>query len=383
MTRTPINPRSTIAACTAAECPPCSSTRRLTRRRSRSPSGPPPWAFRAQPVPGEEQFTSLPGAVPGLITAVQAVDDAPRYHLDFETDDLDAETHRLIDLGAVERSRWLDCRILEVPGGHLVCVIPVHSEPEEFARAARRLALGVPMTDVIVFHHAQGLTEGVGAFADRLRAAGHQVTVPDLYDGQTFDNLDDGIGYARQIGFDTVMERGRVAAEDLPERDRLRRVLPWRTARPAAGPDPPRREGARCSSTPAYPRRSSGPIGPRASRFRSTPWRRIPLFVGDGDLDAAQALVAVDRRRGTVPLPRRPAPVRRPQPARVHRQRRRPAQPAGTAIPRAARDLTVAASGLLALRLPGPAVIVERCRSTDLPGWLTQGQMTTGAAGED
>ena len=48
----------------------------------------------AQPVPGEEQFTSLPGAVPGLVTAIQAVDDAPRYHLDFETDDLDAETHR-------------------------------------------------------------------------------------------------------------------------------------------------------------------------------------------------------------------------------------------------------------------------------------------------
>lgn len=92
---------------------------------------------QAQPVPGEEQFISLPGAVPGLVTAVQAVEDAPRYHLDFETDDLDAETLRLIDLGAVERSRWLDCRILEVPGGHLVCVIPVHSEPDEFARAAR------------------------------------------------------------------------------------------------------------------------------------------------------------------------------------------------------------------------------------------------------
>jgi hypothetical protein len=92
---------------------------------------------RAQPVPGEAQFTSLPGAVPGLVTAVQSVDDAPRYHLDFETDDLDAETQRLIDLGATERSRWLDCRILEVPGGHLVCVIPVHSAPDEFARVAR------------------------------------------------------------------------------------------------------------------------------------------------------------------------------------------------------------------------------------------------------
>ncbi len=91
----------------------------------------------ATPVPGEEQFTSLPHAVPGLVTAVQAVDDAPRYHLDFETDDLDAETDRLVALGAVEVGRWLDCRTLRVPGGHLVCVIPVHSDPEEFAAHAR------------------------------------------------------------------------------------------------------------------------------------------------------------------------------------------------------------------------------------------------------
>jgi hypothetical protein len=88
-------------------------------------------------VPGEEQFTSLPGGVAGLVTAVQSVDDEPRYHLDFETDDVDAETQRLLDLGAEEVSRWLDCRTLRVPGGHLVCVIPVHSDPEEFVRNAR------------------------------------------------------------------------------------------------------------------------------------------------------------------------------------------------------------------------------------------------------
>jgi hypothetical protein len=92
---------------------------------------------RPEPVDGEDQFTSLPEAVPGLVTAVQAVDDAPRYHLDFETDDVDAETARLVALGAVERSRWLDCRTLEVPGGQLVCVIPVHSERAEFLRHAK------------------------------------------------------------------------------------------------------------------------------------------------------------------------------------------------------------------------------------------------------
>lgn len=88
-------------------------------------------------VPGEEQFTSLPGAVPGLVTAVQGVEDAPRYHLDIETDDVAAETERLVALGAVEVQQWLECRTLRVPGGQLVCVIPLHSDPAEFAAAAR------------------------------------------------------------------------------------------------------------------------------------------------------------------------------------------------------------------------------------------------------
>ena len=72
------------------------------------------------------------------------------------------------------------------------------------------------MTDVIVFHHAQGLTDGVRQFADQLRSAGHRVTVPDLYEGKTFGTLADGIAHAGQIGFDTIIERGRAAAEGLP-----------------------------------------------------------------------------------------------------------------------------------------------------------------------
>lgn len=73
------------------------------------------------------------------------------------------------------------------------------------------------MTDIIVFHHAQGLTNGVRGFADQMRAAGHDVTVPDLYEGKTFDTLGDGVAYAEQIGLDTIIERGRLAAEALPD----------------------------------------------------------------------------------------------------------------------------------------------------------------------
>jgi hypothetical protein len=91
----------------------------------------------ATPVPDEEQFTSLPGILAGLTLAIQAVDDEARYHVDIETDNVDAETARLLALGAVEINRWLDCRILRVPGGHILCVIPLHSDPEVFAANAK------------------------------------------------------------------------------------------------------------------------------------------------------------------------------------------------------------------------------------------------------
>ncbi|CAM5259695.1 hypothetical protein SALBM311S_05151 [Streptomyces alboniger] len=88
-------------------------------------------------VPSEEQFTSLHEAIPGLEVAVQAVDDAPRFHLDIETDDVEAETARLLGLGATQVGRWLECRVLRAPGGHLLCVLPVHSDPDVFQAQAR------------------------------------------------------------------------------------------------------------------------------------------------------------------------------------------------------------------------------------------------------
>lgn len=90
----------------------------------------------ARPLPSEPQFTSLPGAIPGLVTAVQAVDDAPRFHLDIETDDVEAETARIVGLGATQIAQWLECRVLRVPGGHLLCVLPVESDPELFRAQA-------------------------------------------------------------------------------------------------------------------------------------------------------------------------------------------------------------------------------------------------------
>jgi dienelactone hydrolase len=72
------------------------------------------------------------------------------------------------------------------------------------------------VAEVLLYHHAQGQTPGFLAFADELRAAGHTVHTPDLYDGKTFASLEDGMSNAREVGFGTIMERGEEAAADLP-----------------------------------------------------------------------------------------------------------------------------------------------------------------------
>lgn len=72
------------------------------------------------------------------------------------------------------------------------------------------------MAELVLFHHAQGLTAGCLSFADELRAAGHIVHAPDLYEGRTFTELVDGVGHAEEIGFETIIERGRHEADGLP-----------------------------------------------------------------------------------------------------------------------------------------------------------------------
>ncbi len=70
------------------------------------------------------------------------------------------------------------------------------------------------MAGVVLFHSALGLRPGVVSAADRLRASGHEVYVPDYYDGETFEEMDDGLGDA--LGMEEVLRRGREAVADLP-----------------------------------------------------------------------------------------------------------------------------------------------------------------------
>ncbi|NHC15419.1 dienelactone hydrolase family protein [Motilibacter deserti] len=147
------------------------------------------------------------------------------------------------------------------------------------------------MADVLLFHHAQGLTAGVEAFAGTLRAAGHTVHAPDLYDGRTFDDLESGVGYAQEAGFGTVLERGRAAAEGLPAGlvhiGLSLGVLPAQLlaqTRPGA-------RGAVLVGSCVPPREFDGDW-PAEVPVQVHGMDADPVFVDEGDLDAARALVA-------------------------------------------------------------------------------------------
>src|SRR5262245_25651915 len=94
-------------------------------------------ALGATVEPEDEDYTALKGATGRFGFVVQAVDDAPRYHLDIETDDIAAETARLIGLGATEVGRHGGWVVLRAPGGQLLCVVSVQSPQADFDAKAR------------------------------------------------------------------------------------------------------------------------------------------------------------------------------------------------------------------------------------------------------
>src|SRR5215475_7674802 len=78
-----------------------------------------------------------------------------------------------------------------------------------------QLTGGIAMTEVLLYHHVQGLTDGVRSFADELRQAGHTVHTPDLFDGRRFDTIEEGMAFAKETGFGALAERGVAAAEGI------------------------------------------------------------------------------------------------------------------------------------------------------------------------
>ncbi|WP_166970510.1 dienelactone hydrolase family protein [Brevibacterium atlanticum] len=71
------------------------------------------------------------------------------------------------------------------------------------------------MAEVLLYHHIQGLTDGVSAFAEDLRQQGHTVHTPDLFGGRTFASIEDGFAFAKEVGFDVLRDKGLAAVDGL------------------------------------------------------------------------------------------------------------------------------------------------------------------------
>ncbi len=147
------------------------------------------------------------------------------------------------------------------------------------------------MTEILLFHHALGLTSGVVALADRLRAAGHTVHTPDLYDGRTFDTVESGVDHARGLGFGNLVERGAAIASELPDdivyAGISMGVMPAQNLAQ-------NRAGARGavffeSSVPAE---ECGGPWPAGVPLQIHAMDADPEFVPSGDIDAARELVS-------------------------------------------------------------------------------------------
>jgi len=147
------------------------------------------------------------------------------------------------------------------------------------------------MAEVVLFHHAQGLTPGVVGFADALRSAGHVVHTPDLFDGRTFVSIEDGMGFVRGLGFGEIMARGERAVEGLPAElvyagFSLGVVPAQKLAQTRAGA----RGAVLCYA--CVPVSEFGPAWPAGVPVQVHGMDADPYFVDEGDLEAARALVA-------------------------------------------------------------------------------------------
>jgi dienelactone hydrolase len=148
----------------------------------------------------------------------------------------------------------------------------------------------VEMAEVVLFHHAQGLTPGVVAFADTLRRAGHIVHTPDLFDGHAFNSLEAGMSFVKELGFGEVLERGVRAVEGLPaELVYAGFSLGVVPAQKLAQTRPGARGALLFYS--CVPVSEFGSSWPKGVPVQVHAMDADPIFVGEGDIEAARALV--------------------------------------------------------------------------------------------
>jgi dienelactone hydrolase len=146
------------------------------------------------------------------------------------------------------------------------------------------------MAEVLLYHHVQGLTRGVLAFADTLRGAGHLVHTPDLFEGRTFDDIEAGMQFVKEIGFAEVMVRGDRAVEGLPP------GLVYAGFSMGVGPAQKlaqTRPGARGALFlhGCLPVSEFTPGWPKGVPVQIHAMDADPFFVDEGDIDSARALL--------------------------------------------------------------------------------------------
>jgi dienelactone hydrolase len=146
------------------------------------------------------------------------------------------------------------------------------------------------MAEVLLFHHVLGLTPGIVAFAERLRKAGHTVHTPDLFDGRTFEDIETGMAFVREIGFGEVLARGARTVDGLPNElvyagFSLGVVPAQKLAQTRRGA-----RGALLFDS-CMPVSEFGSTWPKGVAVQVHGMDADPFFVEGGDLDAARDLV--------------------------------------------------------------------------------------------
>ncbi|MEO8263697.1 MAG: dienelactone hydrolase family protein [Pseudolysinimonas sp.] len=147
------------------------------------------------------------------------------------------------------------------------------------------------MTQIVLFHHAQGLTSGVVALAERFEQAGHTVHLPDVYDGKAFADLESGMANAKAVGFQKLLDDA-VAATDSLDTDvvYIGLSLGVMPAQQLAQTKPGARAAILVGS--AIPADEFGDVWPSSVPLQIHGMDADPIFVGEGDIDAARTLVA-------------------------------------------------------------------------------------------
>jgi dienelactone hydrolase len=148
------------------------------------------------------------------------------------------------------------------------------------------------MAEIVLFHHVQGLTEGMRAFAERLSADGHTVHTPDLFGGERPATVDDGIAYVQSVGDEVLGDRADRLVAGLPE-GLVYAGFSWGGA--TAQRFAQTRPGARGallyeSCIPITGEWAFGPW-PDAVPVQIHGMDKDPFFALEGDIDAARELV--------------------------------------------------------------------------------------------